>query len=192
MFQKTAFTSTLFLFLFHLSLFSQTTSNNSNAYIADFINSLSSDKVFSTKPVEGKQIDLILKCGIKAPSARNLQPWRFSVIKDLQKMNKIIPNIQEGNVLIIISGQENSVHNIEFDCALATENMFVAAKALDLGARIYTGPVAKVNANLKGLLMVPAGYRVVSILRIGNIEKKVDAETSATSRKSFSEIVNYE
>jgi nitroreductase len=190
MFQKLAFTSNLFLF--QLSLFSQTTSTNSNDHIADFINSLSSDKVFSAKPVEESQIDLILKCGIKAPSARNLQPWRFTVIKDLQKMNKIIPDIQEGNVLIIISGQEKSSYSIEFDCALATENMFVAAKALDLGARIYTGPVSKVNANLQGLLKIPAGYKVVSILRIGTIEKKVDAETSATGRKSFSEIVNYE
>ena len=190
MFRKLFIISVFLLFTVQLPLVSKTA--NSNVHIADFINSLYSDKTFAAKPIDDKQIDLILKCGIKAPSARNLQPWRFTVIKGIKKMGKIIPNIQEGNILIIISGREKSSYSIEFDCALATENMFIAAKALGLGARIYKGPVSKVNANLKDTLAIPAGFRVVSILRIGNRDKPVDAETSATGRKDFSEIVNYE
>jgi nitroreductase len=31
--------------------------------------------------VTDQQLDLILKCGIKDPSAMNNQPWRFTVIK---------------------------------------------------------------------------------------------------------------
>jgi nitroreductase len=182
----------LFPCVFHCSLFSQTIHANLNVGVAEFINTLSSDKAFTTKPVTEKQIELILKCGIKAPSARNLQPWRFTVVKDIKKMNQVIPDIQDGNVLIVISGQEKSPYSIEFDCALATENMFIAAKALGLGARIYAGPVSKVNANLRDTLAIPVGFRVVSILRIGALDKAVDAETAATSRKRFSEIVNYE
>jgi hypothetical protein len=37
----------------------------------------------------------------------------------------------------------------------------------------------------------PAGYKIVVILRIGNIDKSVDAVSAASARKKAEEIVNY-
>jgi len=73
----------------------------------------------------------------------------------------------------------------------AVENMFIAAHALGLGARIYTGPVANVNANLKVELEIPAGHRAVALLRVGAVDKPVDAVTAASGRRAVSETVNY-
>ena len=42
--------------------------------VADVILSGYSEKAFTSEPVTEQQLDLILKCGIKAPSARNNQP----------------------------------------------------------------------------------------------------------------------
>ena len=57
-------------------------------------------------PVTGDQLNLILKCGMKAPSARNTQPWKFTVVKDNDLQKKIIADMLPGNVLIIVSGAE--------------------------------------------------------------------------------------
>ncbi len=161
--------------------------------VTDVILNGYSARNFTSEPVSDKDLELILKCGIKAPSSRNVQPWKFTVIRDTGLTKKAIGNINPGNVLIVVSGpesvQETSV--VDFDCALATENMNIAAQSLGLGARIYGGPVRNVNSTMKQTLEIPEGYRVVTILRIGHIDKSVDAVSAASARKKFEEVVNY-
>jgi nitroreductase len=150
-----------------------------------------SPRNYTNVPVTDQQVDLILKCGIKAPSSRNGQPWRFTVIRDEATMKEAIGNVVPGNVLIVVSGLESqSGTTPDFDCGLATQNMFVAATSLGLGARIYGGPVAAANAKREAL-QIPAGYKIVVILRVGNIEKSADATSGASPRKAQEEIVNY-
>jgi len=150
-----------------------------------------SPRNFTAEPVNDQQLDLILQCGIKAPSARNNQPWRFTVVRDEATMKEIIPNVVAGNVLILVSGVESKEGTTpDFDCGLAAENMFIAATSLGLGARIYGGPSGTANAK-RETLQVPAGYKVVVILRVGNTEKGVDASSGASPRKTPEEIVNY-
>ena len=150
-----------------------------------------SERNYTADPVTDEQIDIILKCGIKAPSAMNRQPWKFTVVRDTATMKQAIPNIVQGNVIIVISGLVSQTGTTpDFDCGLATENMFVAAHGLGLGARIYTGPVRNVNLN-RDLFQIPAGYNAVSLLRIGNVDKNVDAVSAATPRKTPEEIINY-
>ena len=68
--------------------------------------------------------------------------------------------------------------------------MFVAAHGLGLGARIYGSPVANINSK-KELFQIPPGFKAVVVLRIGNIDKSVDAVSAATPRMKFEEVVNY-
>ena len=150
-----------------------------------------SERAYTVEPVTDQQLDLILKCGIKAPSGRNLQPWKFTVIKDEAAMKEIINNVVAGNVLIVISGVESqNGTTTDFDCGLATEAMFVAAHGLGLGARIYGGPTGTVNS-ARERFQIPAGYKPVMILRIGNVDKSIDAVSAATPRKTPEEVVNY-
>ena len=150
-----------------------------------------SERAYSTEPVTDQQLDLILNCGIKAPSARNKQPWKFTVIKDEAVMKEIINNAVPGNALIIISGMESEEGSTpDFDCGLAAESMFVAAHGLGLGARIYGGPAGNINAR-KDSLQIPSGYKAVVVLRIGNGDQDVDAVSAATPRKDPEEVINY-
>jgi nitroreductase len=150
-----------------------------------------SERDYSSEPVTEQQLDLILKCGLKSPSARNLQPWKFTVINDEPTMKEIVNNIVAGNVLIVISGVESEGGKTpDFDCGLATESMFVAAHSLGLGARIYGSPTGNINSK-KELFQIPSGYKAVVVLRIGNVEKGVDAVSAATPRKKAEEIINY-
>jgi len=66
-----------------------------------------SEKAYTSEPVIDKQLDLILNSGIKAPSGRNIQPWKFTVIKDEASMKEIINVAVPGNVLVIVSGIES-------------------------------------------------------------------------------------
>ncbi|MBN1782380.1 nitroreductase family protein [bacterium] len=175
------------IFLFFNAFLSGQTAGNK---IIDFILSAYSTRTFSEKPVQDSEIEQILKCGIKAPSARNSQPWKFTVVKDTSKVQGLFRSINQGNVIIIVSGPEEG-RNIDFDCALAVENMYLAAQGMGLGARIYTGPVRRIDEEMKKTLAVPDGYRVVALLRIGNLDNRSDAISAASARKEMNEVVNY-
>jgi nitroreductase len=188
MYRKTVMSVIVVVFSGMIILRAQTSGNN----VVDAILKSYSAKVFITTPVSDTDIDVIVKCGMKAPSGRNMQPWRFTVVKDQTFTGELLQNITAGNILIIVSGQEKQDGTVDpFDCALATENMYVAAQSLGLGAHIYAGPVAGINTNWKEKLGIPAGFRAVTVLRIGNIDKNVDAVSSASTRKKQEEIVNY-
>ena len=150
-----------------------------------------SERAYISEPVSDQQLDLILKCGIKAPSGMNSQPWKFTVIKDEATMKEMINNVVPGNVLVIVSGIESQDGATpDFACGLATENMFVAAHGLGLGARIYGSPVGNINSK-KDLFQIPSGYKAVAVLRIGNIDRNVDAVSAATPRKKPEEVINF-
>jgi nitroreductase len=178
----------LVIFLFAGSrLYSQKPGN----CVTDVILSGYSEKTYTSEPVTDQQLEAILQCGIKAPSGRNIQPWKFTVIKDEATMKEIINNVVPGNVLIVVSGIESENGTTpDFDCGLATESMFIAAHSLGLGARIYGSPIGNINAK-KELFQIPSGYKAVIVLRVGNTDKSVDAVSSATPRKSQEDIVNY-
>jgi nitroreductase len=184
---KTKLSLLVIVFFTVSKLFGQATDN----CVTSVILSGYSEKAFTTEPVTDQQLDLILKCGIKAPSGRNIQPWKFTVIKDDASMKEIISDVVPGNVLIIVSGIESeNGATPDFDCALATESMFLAAHGVGLGARIYEGPTGNINSK-KEQFQIPSGYKVVMVLRIGNIDKSVDAVSAASSRKKFEEVVNF-
>jgi nitroreductase len=188
MYKKTVISVLLVLFSGFVILRAQPSGNN----VIDAILKSYSAKMFTTIPVSDSDIDLIVKCGMKAPSGRNLQLWKFIVIKDQTMTAEILKDITAGNILIIISGQQKQDGTIDpFDCALATENMYIAAQSLGLGAHIYAGPVAEINTSLKEKLGIPADYKAVTVLRIGNIDKSVDAVSAASTRKKPEEVVIY-
>jgi nitroreductase len=160
--------------------------------VTDAILSGYSVRNYTSVPVTDQQLDLILKCGIKAPSAMNRQPWKFTVIRDDSTMKEIVNNVVPGNVLIIVSGVEAQPGGgtPDFDCGLATHSMFVAAEGLGLGARIYGSPIRNINLS-RETYQIPAGYKAVMVLRVGNFEKSVDAVSAASPRKIPEDVINY-
>lgn len=182
------------LSLLVLALLMAINSNGQNAEnnVTETILSGYSAKKFTSGKVSKQDVDLILKCGMKTPSARNSQLWRFTVVKNENLMGEIVRGSATDNVIIIVSGAETSQEGIDvdFDCALATENMYVAAQSLGLGAHIYTGPIRKIKERMEAY-GIPDGYRPIAVLRVGHIEEAVDGVSSASPRKDKEEVVNY-
>ncbi len=187
--KRSAISILLVLFLITGALKSQTVASDP----IDVIIKGFETKAFSATPVSEMDLTLILKCGLQASSARNRQLWKFTVVKDAALLKDVIPDFTPGNVLILVSGQEDAPEgtNIDIDCSIATANMFIGGQLLGLGVHIYGGPVNKINQNMRPDLGIPDGYKVVSLLRVGNIDKTIDAASGASTRKDINEVVNY-
>ena len=80
---------------------------------------------------------------------------------------------------------------MDFDCALATAYMYLAAQSLGLGARIYTGFLDRIDAEIRETRGIEVGYRPVAVLRIGRIKKDIDVVSFPSPRKPRYQVVNY-
>ena len=87
-----------------------------NATITTLINS-SSTRAFINQKIDPNTIDLIVKCGIKAPSAMNQQPWHFSVVQNRKIINnklQITKEFQNPNDKIQMNSKSQNP-NLSFD-----------------------------------------------------------------------------
>jgi len=160
----------------------------------DAIMSSYSGKSFKEGAVPDDALEAILQSGQKAPSATNAQPWHFTVIRNSEIAGQLASrNYQEGAVVIVVSGRadEGVGVSIAFDCALATQNMYLAAQSLGFGAHLYYGGVDDINQSMKDTLGIPDEYEAQIIMLVGYLADDVDATTSASARNSLSDTVNY-
>jgi nitroreductase len=146
---------------------------------------------FAPGEVSRADIERILQAGIRSPSAVNRQPWRFTVVQTQSLARRIVSNVTEGNVLIVISAPGDGKTNGReiLDCGLAAQSMYLAAQALGLGSHIYTGPIDSVNSQLKAELDLPQGHSAVVLVRVGRLQ--ADAASSASQRRASGETVVY-
>lgn len=167
--------------------------SNTSSGAIDTILSGFSAKAFISGEVSQDAIETILQCGAKAPSARNLQPWHFTVIRDSEIAGGLVRDYPEGGVVIVVSGTTEEMEGVDvsFDCALATQNMYIAAQSLGLGAHIYMGGVSSTNESMKDTLGIPEGYEAKIFMLVAQMDDGVDAVTSASGRNPLSELVNY-
>ncbi len=103
-----------------------------------------STRKFIEKPIPEEEIAQIVKAALCAPSGRGLQTWKFTVVENRQKIQKLAEAIgqvlgrsgydmYQPEVLIIPSNQKNSPYGKEDD-ACAMENIFLAAHSLGIGS----------------------------------------------------------
>lgn len=96
--------------------------------------------------------------------------------------------------IIIYMNENTSSPNAIFDCGLACQNMFIAAKALGYGAKIVSSPTMQLNgANHDALcekLGVDKAYTCVAVLLIGREAEAVDGASSASVRSALKDKVS--
>lgn len=85
--------------------------------------------------------------------------------------------------------------NASFDCGLACQNMFIAAKALGYGAKIVSSPTMQLNGDdhdaLCAALGVDPSFEAVAVLLIGREDAATDATTGASARSGIEEKVSF-
>ena len=135
---------------------------------------------FSEKKVEKAKIDLLLRAGMSAPSARNRQPWKFIVVdeKDLLKTlgmelpyARMLINAPLGIVVCgdIRNKEDRTAQSFWIqDCAATVENILIAVEALGLGA-VWTGcyPRQERADTVIKHLNIPEGIIPLCVIPIG-------------------------
>lgn len=153
-----------------------------------------SGKEFIAGEVPDEVIETILQTGQKAPSAVNQQPWHFTVVRNPELAGQLASrNYQDGGVVIVVSGKtdESVGVSVAFDCALATQNMYIAAQSLGYGAHLYYSGVDEINNNMKDTLGIPQEYDAQIIMLVGQLADNTDALSSASPREVLQDNVNY-
>ena len=97
--------------------------------------------------------------------------------------------------IIVYMNEGTSSPNASFDCGLACENMFIAAKALGYGAKIISSTTMQLNGDdhdaLCEKLGVDKSYTAVAVLLIGREEAATDATSGASVRSAMEEKVSF-
>lgn len=125
--------------------------NNENSEIVmENILNRKSVRKYTKEDVKKEQLEILVRAGMAAPSARNSQPWLFFVIDDraiLDNLAKQLPNAKmllNAKAAIVVCGNLQKVlegDGREFwvqDCSAATQNILLAAESMGLGA-VWTG-----------------------------------------------------
>lgn len=147
-------------------------------------------RAFKQQPVEEGKIDTLLRCGMAAPTSRDMQPWHFVVIKDQAARERFAATnqrhgdkIRQTPLIIIVCGDTTRMQpggSRDFwieDCSAASENILLAAHALGLGA-VWTSvypEMRKVQAYSRNLNL-PGNLIPMSSIMIGYPDEPADVK----------------
>lgn len=169
--------------------------------LMEIITSRRSIRSYSPDEIEVEKMEYVLNAFRKAPSAKNIQPWKLIIVKDKNKRKdlSIACNnqlfLQEAPVIIVACAKEDEAYGVmggymnsyPIDIAIALEHLILAATEMGLGT-CWIG--AFKEKLVKDILGVPENIRVVAITPIGYPNPRF--ETPKRGRKSIAEIVCYE
>lgn len=151
---------------------------------------------YQDREVEEDKLQQVLEAGRLAPSARNLQEWKFVVVRDPQLREKLVEAAngqqfvgQAPVVIVACAPQHDHVMSCGhpshlIDVAIAMDHMTLAACELGLG----TCWIGAFNQDkVRRVLGIPDAVEVVQLLPLGYPTAWPDAKP----RKSLDEIVCY-
>ena len=150
-----------------------------------------SHRVYKKDQLSEEVLSAILKAGLEAPSARNRQPWHFSVVQDAELIQEVhdeaaknmtaatgSPRFKDPEfqifyyapTVIFIFG-EKEFYWSHVDCGIAVENMALTAEGLGIGSVILGLPLPAFKGDkadeLRARLGCPEGYDFVVALALG-------------------------
>ncbi len=158
-------------------------------------------RAFTDKQVTDREIEKLIEAARWAPSAGNIQPWEFIVVKDPKvkhdlceaAMNQTL--IEQASVVIAVcadpmrSSKRYGSRGINLyslqDTAAATQNILLTAHAMGL-ASCWIGAFNEEAA--KRALNIPNELRAIAIVPIGHPAEKPRARL----RRSLDEITHRE
>lgn len=129
-------------------------------------------------PVQDEALSKIVEAARSAPSAGNIQPWHFIIVKDKEKRVRIAKGCRYGKFLsespVVIIGcgdKKASPRWYAVDTSIALEHIVLAATALGLG----TCWIGMFNEeDIHEMVNLPEDYKIIALIALGYPRKKVD------------------
>ena len=147
---------------------------------------------YKESPVEEEKIKEIIDCARLAPSARNVQPWKFVAVTRRERLQELGEILDTGRFvarapLCIAVFCEDTKYFLEDGCA-ATMNILLAVEALGLGACWIAGDKKPYQEQVSRLLKAPENYRLVSLISVGYPRE----EAPGKAKKGLEEVFHWE
>ena len=156
---------------------------------------------FKPEDVSAELVEKLVDAAKCAPSAGNLQPWVFVIVKNPDVKKKLVQaaynqrHVEEASVVIVVCADEErsasryGTRGRELYClqdtAAAIQNLLLTAHSFGLGA-CWTGAFDENTA--QKALNAPAGMRPVAMIPVG-----FGGELRGrTGRRALSEVVRYD
>jgi len=169
--------------------------------VFEAIKSRRSTRAYASDRVSDEEVRALIDAARRAPSAGNIQPWEFVIVRDAKIKERLSAAaldqkfIEEAPVVIVVCADEDrsswgygsrGVHLYCLqDTAAATQNMLLAACAMGLGT-CWIG--AFHEEMVERILKTPGGVRPVAIVPVGHPAER----PRAPPKRSIGEIVHYE
>jgi nitroreductase len=158
-------------------------------------------RAFQNRDIPPETVDRLIDAARWAPSAGNIQPWEFIIVRKPETKRKLAEAaleqtfIEEAPVVIVVCADENrssqgygtrgkTLYCLQ-DTAAATQNIHLAAYALGLGT-CWVGAFREDEA--KKILNIPSGVRPVAIIPVGYPAEKPQPR----NRRPINQITHYE
>jgi nitroreductase len=156
---------------------------------------------FTSQPVSEEEVKTLIDAARHAPSAGNIQPWEFIIIKKAEIKHKLViaaanqTFIGQAPVVVVVCANTNAsgggygsrgvtLYCIQ-DTAAATQNILLTACSMGLGT-CWIG--AFNEEEVKEVLSIPDGVRPIAIIPIGH---GTDSPPKRP-RRALNEIMHYE
>ncbi|MDR1225894.1 MAG: nitroreductase family protein [Prevotellaceae bacterium] len=168
-----------------VTLYTKNSSNNMSNIsqkdaVLENIHSRKSVRKYAEKPVSKEDLLTLVQAGMASPSSKNVQPWSFIIVTEKSVMDIMAEQLPYAKMLktapaaIVVCGDMSKVDDPAkslwyLDCAMASQNILLAAEAMGLGA-VYTAAypyedrVKAVSISLSlpatviPLCVIPIGY----------------------------------
>ena len=133
---------------------------------------------FTEKEISNELINELLISAMAAPSARNMQPWEFYVVKTKEIQDKIKNSFKNydfnSTLTIVVCGNKNRTltqNDNDFwiqDCSAAVENILHASTSLGLGA-VWCGafPVIERSNKIAEILNLDEKIIPMAVIQLG-------------------------
>lgn len=156
------------------------------------IKSRHSVRKYKPEPIAENVIRDALECARQAPTAMNLQPWLFGVVRDRSLLAKIAELTDHGKfiadaqVCFAVFGEKGAKYYLE-DCCAATENLILGLWAYGVASCWVAGDKKPYADEIRKLLSVPEKYTLVSLVSAG-----YPAEVTVQRKKILDEVTFYD
>ncbi|MHA1726474.1 MAG: nitroreductase family protein, partial [Promethearchaeota archaeon] len=136
-----------------------------------------------------EHLKLILKAAQLSPSASNMQPYHFIIVKDPEikkQLGKFVAHqrfIADAAIIIVGLGDLEREKWYKVDLAIAFQQMILQATELGYGS-IWIG--AFDEKKIKTLLKIPDRFEVIALLPIGIADQDPPARPRKSQKELFS------
>ncbi len=142
---------------------------------------------YTGKRIPRDTLETLLRAARDAPSAKNLQPWRFVVVTDRKLLEELVPVchnqgfVADAGALIVGITEDEKWAKV--DLAIAMDHLSLAAADIGLGT-CWIG--AFHGDEVRDMLKIPTEFDVTMCMTIGYPADK----GSSPTKKSLDELIH--